>query len=97
MSFSSKLVIISVIQDFTGFASTINTFLNALFTLIESLRDTEFSIAFCFSINVPKSVQRLRALNFKIVAVSRASNRFVSFKYLLKADAEHFLRLSIFY
>ena len=32
-----------------------------------------------------KSVQKLRALNFKIVAVSRASNRFVSIKYRWKA------------
>ena len=45
------------------------------------------------TLSLLKSVQKLRALNFKIVAVSRASNRFVSFKCRWKADAEHFLRM----
>ena len=40
-----------------------------------------------------KSVQKLRALNFKIVAVSRASNRFMSFKYRWKADVKHFFKM----
>ena len=42
-----------VIQDFTGFASKINTefkknILNVPFSLIESLINAQFSIAFCF-------------------------------------------------
>ena len=41
--------------------------------------------------------KKLRALNFKVVAVSRASNQFVSFKYRWKTDAEHFLKMQIVY
>ena len=57
MSFIWKLAIFSVIQDFTGFASTVNTefeitILNALFSLIESLIDAQFAKAFCFMIDV---------------------------------------------
>ena len=59
MSFIWKLVLLIffVIREFSGFASTINTefgtiFLNALFSLIESLIDAKFAIAFCFLINV---------------------------------------------
>ena len=53
MSFIWKLAIFSVIQDFTGFTSTVNskfeiTFFNALFNLIESLIDAQFARAFCF-------------------------------------------------
>ena len=57
MSFIWKLVIFLVIQDFTSFASTINTefeliFLSAVFSRIESLIDAQFANAFCFFINV---------------------------------------------
>ena len=53
MSFICKLVIFLVIQDFTCFASKINTefeitFLNGLFNYIESLIYADFAIAFCF-------------------------------------------------
>ena len=53
MSFIWKLVLFLVIEDFTGFASTINTefetiFLNALFSYIESLIDAQFAIVFRF-------------------------------------------------
>ena len=47
----------------------------------------------CKLVRALKSVQKLRALNFKIVAVSPASNRFVSFKYRWKAHTEHFLEM----
>ena len=55
MNFIWKLAIFSVIQDFTGFASTVNTefeitFFNELFNEIESLIDAQFAKAFwCFT------------------------------------------------
>ena len=74
-----------------------------MFNSLVFTRERNFEVTFgTFSVLVSqinvlesylRSVLKLRALNFKIVAVSQASNRFVSFKYRWKADAEHFLKM----